>query len=150
MDKNKIEEFLLKARANTYAGNAGKVEPFLQGSHQLEFKEGGFLYRDVYNQGNSVFAGLETIYFQDKPVWSMSYYGNFKAMSEEETDKILRGALIANKDRVRIYKEVTWDKDEYSYNCAGYGDMDELGGEEQITKNGKKVYYFYYAGGFIG
>ena len=150
MDKKKLEEFLIKARTKTYAGAAGKVTPAFKESYQLEYKEGDWLYRDVYNMGNSIFAGLETVYYKEKSVWSMSYYGNFKKLSEEETDKILRGALIANKETARLWHDFGWEKDNYSYTCAGYGDMDELGGTEEITKDGEKVYFFYYAGGFIG
>lgn len=150
MDKSKLEKFLLLARTKTYAGSAGKVTPAFNGSYQLEYKEEDWFYRDVYNLGNAIFVGLETVYFKNKPVWSMSYYGNFKKMSEEETDNILRGALIANKEKVRLWHEVTWEKGEYSYTCDGYGNIDEIGGTEEIAKNGEKVYYFYYAGGLIG
>lgn len=150
VDKKKLEAFLIKARTKTYAGGGGKVIPAFIGSYQLEHKEEDWLYRDVYNLGNAIFAGLETVYFKDKPVWTMSYYGDFKALTEEEADKVLRGALIENKDRVRLWHEVNWEKDKFTYSCAGYGNIDELGGEEEITKSGEKVYYFYYAGGFIG
>ena len=77
MDKNKLTQFLLKARTKTYAGHSGRVKPLLVGSKQLEYKEDNWLYRDIFNIGNNKFAGLETIYFKNKPIWSMSYYGNF-------------------------------------------------------------------------
>src|SRR3989344_3908542 len=94
LDKKELTDFLLKSRTKTYAGNSGKVKPLLEGARQFEYKNGNWLYRDIYNQGRGKFAGLETIYFGGKPVWSESYYGNFEKMTEEEVDKILRRALI--------------------------------------------------------
>jgi len=51
-DKDKILQFLLKARTKTYAGAGGKVPAVLTGSEQLEYKEGDLFYRDVYYVGN--------------------------------------------------------------------------------------------------
>ena len=150
MDKDKLTNFLIKARAKTYAGNSGGVTQLLPGSKQLEYKEGEWLYRDVYNQGNKIFAGLETVYFKGAPVWSMSYYGNFKEMTEKEADKVLRGALIAKKDTARLWHDVEWENEGYTYTCSGYGSIDELGGEEEISKDGQKLFFLFYAGGFTG
>jgi hypothetical protein len=43
-------DFLIKAKKATYAsqGDNASVTPLLEGSRQLEFQEGNFLYRDVY------------------------------------------------------------------------------------------------------
>ena len=152
MNKTHPLEFLIKARTKTYAGGGGKVKPAFAGTYQLEFKEGDWFYRDVYNTGNGIFMGLETVYLGEKPVWSMSYFGNFRAMTETEVDEILRLALIANKDKARLWHEVHWKKGEFTYSCIpeGKGSIDELSGSEEITKDGKPVYVFYYAGGFIG
>lgn len=150
MDKDKLLEFLLKARTKTYAGASGEVNPALSGSKQLEYKEGDWLYLDVYFMGNNKFAGLETVYFKDKPVLSMSYYGNYQKMTEEEVDKILRGALIENWQTARLWKNVSWQKDGYQYACDGNGDIEEFDGSENITKGSDTLYYLYYAAGYIG
>ena len=84
MDKKKLATFLTEARANTYAGGKGKVKPAFSGSIQLEYREGGWLYRDVSNTGNKIFVGLETVYLENQPVWSMCYYGDFKKMTEKD------------------------------------------------------------------
>jgi len=130
--------------------NSGKVKPLLEGARQLEHKEGNWLYRDIYNQGRGKFAGLETIYFEGKPVWSESYYGNFEKMTEEEVDKILRRALIDKASEVRIWNTVRYEMGDYLYFNEGSGNIDELEGSERIEKNGETVYFFYYAGGFVG
>lgn len=150
MDKKKLTDFLLKARTKTYAGNAGKVDPAFKGSYQLEYKDKDWLYRDVYNNGNGLFMGFETIYFQNKPIWSMSYYGNFQKMTEEEIDRILRTALIDKLDEARLWNKVKHEIENYIYTCEGTGNINELNGTEKVLKDGKEVYFFYYAGGFIG
>ena len=93
---------------------------------------------------------LETIYFEGKPVWSESYYGNFEKMTEEEVDKILRRALIDKASEVRIWNTVRYEMGDYLYFNEGSGNIDELEGSERIEKNGETVYFFYYAGGFVG
>lgn len=151
LNKEELLQFLLKARTKTYVGESGKVTPVFDGSTQLEHKEGDWLYRDVYYTGNRIFMGLEAVYYQNKPVWSMSYYGSFKGMTEEELDKILRKALMENWETTRIWKKVEWEKDEYKYICQPdfEGSIDELAGSETISKQEKEIYKFFYAGGII-
>ena len=152
MDKKNLHSFLIDARANTYAGNTGKVKPAFPGSTQLEYKEGDWLYRDIYNLGNKIFMGLETVYFKTNPIWSMCYYGNFKGMTENEIDEILRAALIRYKDKTRLWHQVEWKKDNFMYVCIpDYQEgIEEVAGLEEIYRGKDKVYFLYYAGGFIG
>lgn len=150
MKKQLLADFLIKARTKTYAGDSGKTTPLLSGSVQLEYRVNTLLYRDIFYVGNGRFAGLETIYSENKPVWIMSYFGNFSAMSEKELDAILRKALIANP-QTRMWKTIKWQSGEFTYVCEAdaNGSMDELSGSETIAKKGTSVYYFYYAGGLI-
>lgn len=151
MNKANLEEFLIKARLATYASEGGKVKAVLDGSTQLEFADGDWLYRDVYYTGKNTFMGLDTVYYQRKPVFSNSYYGNWGEMTEEEIDKILRGALVANPES-RLYKKVTWEKDGFHYECQPdefAGTIDEIGGHEFIGKDGEEIYRFYYAGSLL-
>ncbi len=143
MNKDELEKFIIKARTKAYAGNGGKVTSSLKGSAQLEFLEDDFKYQDVYYTGKNTFYGIETVYFQEKPVWGMSYYGNWGEMTEEEIDKILRGSLIANPE-TRLYKKINWVKGEFSYECIPEttDGIDEIGGEETIFKNDKRAYVF--------
>ena len=151
LNKEELTQFLLKARTKTYAGTGDKAEPAFNGSTQLEHKEGDWFYRDVYYAGKGVFMGLEAVYHKDKAVWSMSYYGSYKGTPDEEMDKILRGALMENWQTTRTWKKVEWEKDEYKYICEPdfEGSIDELAGLETISKGGKEIYKFFYAGGLI-
>ena len=149
MNKKSLLDFLLKARTKTYAGAGGKVQAVFAGSKQLEYKEGDFSYRDVYYNGNGVFAGVEVAYFKNNAVFSMSYFGNYKGMGEDENDKVLRKALLENWDKTRIWEKVEWKDGEFKYVCDGSGNWEELGGTEEIYRQGKRIYWFYYAGGLL-
>ncbi len=151
MHKEELLQFLLKARTRTYAGEGGKVNAVLGGSDQLEYKEGDWFYRDVYYNGNGIFVGLEAIYYQDKAVWSMSYYGNYKGMSEEEVDKILRKALVENWQTARTWQKVEWQSGNFKYVCKPdfEGSIEEMAGAEKILKGEKEIYRFFYAGGLL-
>jgi hypothetical protein len=63
--EEKFLDFLIKAKKATYAsqGDNASVTPLLEGSRQLEFQEGHFLYRDIYF-GMSYFACQEIVYYQ--------------------------------------------------------------------------------------
>ncbi|HSX14505.1 MAG TPA: DUF5680 domain-containing protein [Candidatus Saccharimonadales bacterium] len=150
MNKSELETFLLSARTKTYAAGTGKVKPALEGSVQFEYASENWLYRDIYYIGNGIFPGLETVFFKDEPVWSMSYFGDFSAMTEEQADTMLRKALIDLWETTRIYRPVNKDYGEFVYRCDGDGSIDQLSGTESISVDGKEVYVFYYAGGFIG
>ncbi|MCA9332419.1 hypothetical protein KDA00_00940 [Candidatus Saccharibacteria bacterium] len=150
MDKKLLETFLLSSRTKTYAAANGKTRALLPESVQYEFSDGDFSCRDVYYIGNGIFPGLETIFYKNKPVWSMSYFGNFSKMTEEQADGMLRKALIDLWETARIYKRVEKDYGDFTYVCEGSGSIDELQGTEEIYAGKEKVYYLYYAGGFIG
>ena len=150
MDNQELTTFLLKARTKTYAGNAGKTQAVLGGSVQFEYVEGDYLYRDIYYIGNRIFSGIEAIYFKGKPIWSMSYFGDFKKMTEKETDKVLRKALIENWKTTRLWSKVEAKYNEFQYICEGRGLIDEMYGTEKVIKNGDTLFFFYYAGGIIG
>jgi hypothetical protein len=150
MNKEELEKFLLKARTQTYAAATGKSEPLLPGSVQYEYENSDYSYRDVYYIGNGIFPGLESVFYRGEPVWSMSYYGDFSKMTEEQADKMLRKALMELWETTRIYNRVEKDYGDFTYTCTGQGTIDELSGTEEIVANNDKLYFFNYSGGFIG
>lgn len=141
---------MLKARTQTYAAATGKAQPLLPDSVQYEYSDGEWSYRDVYYIGNGIFPGLEIVSYKNKPVWSMSYFGDFSKMTEEQADKMLRRALMDLWEVTRIYKRVDKDYGDFRYSCRGKGNIDELSGIEEIFADDEKLYFFSYSGGFIG
>lgn len=147
--EKQIFDFLIQARTNTYAGDSGKVKPALSESTQLEYKQSNFLYRDIYYTGKNNFAGLEVIYFKNKPVWIMNYYGNWMDMTEKEIDQILKKALIEKVHETRLNKKVHLKQEDYKYICLGKGNLKEFQGSEVIFKKAKKIYWLEYNGGVL-
>ena len=150
MTNETIEAFLLSARTKTYAGASAKAEPLMPGSVQYDFAEGDFSYRDTYYIGNGIFPGLETVFYKGKPVWSMSYYGDFSKMTEEQADTMLRRALTDLWQTTRMYSHVEKDYTDFRYLCEGNGSLEKLDGTEEIWVGNNEVFHFYYAGGLIG
>lgn len=69
-----ITDFLLRAKRNTYAGEAREVEPSRPASHDFAYAQGEYAYRDTY-LGGEQFAGEEAVWHHGAPVWSMNYAG---------------------------------------------------------------------------
>ncbi len=151
LDKGKLLQFLLQARVKTYAGGGGKTEAVLSGSIQLEYQKSDWFYRDVYYNGKGVFMGLEAVYYQSKPVWTMSYYGSCKGAPEKQVYKFLKEALLAKWKTARIWKRVEWKRGDYKYICEPdfEGSVKELAGVEKIFKGSQEIYTFYYAGALL-
>jgi hypothetical protein len=79
----KFEEFLVKAKINTYARSGEGGERILEdGSKELVCKSGEWKYRDRYF-GSSRFIGEEIVWESEKIRWGMNYYG---AMISEEIE----------------------------------------------------------------
>lgn len=72
----RLTKFLVEAKRSTYAaqGDDASVQPLLNGSKQLEYRSGGYFYRDIYF-GSAFFIGQETVEFEQRPIWSMVYSG---------------------------------------------------------------------------
>jgi hypothetical protein len=147
--------FLLEAKHHTYAsqGDAATVQPFLPGSKQLEWQEGEWLYRDIYF-GMAYFVGQETVLFQQRPFWSMSYAGGTipAITSSEEIGTIY--AFLRNAMRQitleRLYRgPEQWQQGEYGYTDRHWGDLSAFWGHEVITFQAKPVYELRYSGGFL-
>ncbi len=149
-DFKNLESFLINARAKTYSGGKGRVKAALANSTQLEYKDANWLYRDIYYTGKNTFYGIETVYYKDKPIFGMSYYGNWGLMTEKEIDDILREALALNP-ATRLYKKIEWKKGDFIYRCEPdlRGGIKEIGGTEYITRNNNQIYVLYYAGSIL-
>lgn len=65
-------DFLLEAKRATYAGQSDEatVAPLVPASKQLEYRDGDYLYRDIYF-GMAYFVGQEVVFHREQ-VWSMS------------------------------------------------------------------------------
>src|SRR5260370_42215763 len=87
MDRDRFVDFLLEAKRTTYAGQGDEatVTPLVPGSKQLEYRDGDYLYRDIYF-GMANFVGQEVVFHREQAVWSMSYAGGVMPLSRDNSD----------------------------------------------------------------
>ncbi len=142
-----LKEFIIEARESTWAVGEGKVgNPRLMGSSQFEYQKANFFYRDIYFDGNKNFAGQEVVYQNQRPVWSMIYFGT--SSSKEVTD-FLKKSLLKLSQKCRLGQECNFKEEKFKYQDRGGGTIEEFSGQENILKNGEQVYTLNYRGGLI-
>lgn len=150
-EKQTLCKFLVKAKTATYAsGDDTKNIKEENGSTTLIFEEGDFKYQDNYF-GGEPYGGREIVFFQDKIVYIMVYYG--KVNKELEDMKEVYGflqkalTLIPEDKPYRGPKEYKENNLEYANNFEG--EIDNFSGEETIKKDNQEIYKAKYIGGFV-
>ena len=153
--REELVAFLLRAKVNTYAkqGDDATVKsPLLPGTHQLEYSEGPFLYRDIYT-GNALFAGQEIVYYSGKPVWTMSYAGYIPAsVAKDDVDALVR---LLHKALMRVPAKFPYrgplhlQDGVYDYSNRPEGRLDSFFGRETIVRGDAALYELRYGGGLV-
>lgn len=151
---NKIKDFLIEAKKQTYANNLGeRIASTRLNSKDYEYKRDNMIYHDTYF-GGTRFIGEEVVYIDNKTYWAMNYYGVtlYETLGEETMDNALRPALmLVGKDvnviPVRGPKEFI--NGEYKYVFKVEGDLNCFNGVETIYKNDVKIYELKCSGGLI-
>jgi hypothetical protein len=146
-------EFLITAKLHTYAsqGDAASVTPLLPGSHQLEYRQGDWFYRDIYF-GGDYFVGQETVYHTGKPLWSMAYAGGAlqQGAGIVETSRVyafLQAALRAVPMEAPFRGPNHFQEGAFIYLCEHDGDVKRFWGREVIQYEGHEVYELRFSGG---
>jgi hypothetical protein len=149
-----LARFLVEAKKHTYAsqGDSATLKPLLAGTHQLEYSQGPYLYRDIY-VGESTFAGQEIVYESGKPVWTMSYAG-YIPPGTDSTDvqalvKLLHAALMRVPLDEPFRGPRRLDDGAYTYTNRVQGKLDSFFGDETIARGGATLYELHYGGGLV-
>jgi hypothetical protein len=153
--KDELARFLVKAKRATYAsqGDQDSVKSvLLPGTHQLEYSEGLFFYRDIY-AGSAMFAGQEMVYYAGKPVWSMSYAGDIpEEVSSQDIEglvKLLHKALMNVPDAIPYRGPMQIEDGVFRYANHAGGSFASFFGDEDIQRNGRVLYTLHYEGGLL-
>ena len=150
-----LAEFIVEANQNTWAADSGEVSPERPGYKELGYESGDWRLRDSYT-GYFSAPGMTTIYYKDKPAWTMTYGGtgmekdmyditkptfNFlkEALMKVTTDLPFRGP----KD----FKHK--DHKGYKYQFKVNGDIEDFSGMEKITKDKKLAFSQIIFGGVV-
>ncbi len=147
-------KFLCDAKRATYASGSpeGEVKAALPGSTQLEFRQGGLWYRDVFFGGN-YFAGLETVYYLRRPLWAMSYAGGVVQgeipLNTGELFSFLQNALKMVPPEAPFRGPHSFEQGDLAYTNRILGDFQRFSGSEAISIQGTQVYQLNYSGGLL-
>lgn len=146
-----LEQFIVRAKQNTYAGGGKKLLPYRLGSRDLQFAESDWAYHDSY-LGESDFLGQEIVYYQREPVWGMNYFGVI--LRPDKITSAQAGEMI-QKSLMRLYAEGRFlgrfehQDGRLTYHDENEGDVASFRGKEQISADGEVVYELVYHGGIL-
>ena len=146
MTRDKIIEFLLKAKRATYAGKGPQMNPTRPESHDLQFAQEDLLYIYTY-LGGEKFAGEEALWEKGKPFWAMNYCG--RVISNRFEGDFLKEALSKVPFEMPYRGPCEYNRDDFSYKCTVNGDFEWFIGHEEIYNGHEKVYECMFHGGFV-
>jgi len=155
--RDELIAFLIDAKRRTYAAGGSESEavvtPLLLGSHQLEYRDGSLLYRDIYF-GEAYFVGQETVYAGSAPIWAMCYAGGFTTSVNNQTEAgeiggVLQAALREVTPERPYRGPSTFRRGIYSYGNEAEGDVYRFSGIETIARGDEVVYQLRYSGGVL-
>ena len=151
----RLNAFIVKAKAATYVGGGVRSPPCRPGSHDLEFHEGAFSYLDSYFGGTD-FIGQEVVYYDGAPVWAMNYYGRIlepARIAAADAGWVIQQSLSKLYEQGRFLGGWKHSTDLGTYVDTNEGDVASFTGVEWITRevDGKdvRVYELVYHGGLI-
>lgn len=146
-----FRDFLLEAKRNTYASEFPQVasEPFLESSKQLQYSRDEFLYRDIYF-GSEQFSGIEVVYVEKTPVWTMVYSGGILAPADSrEVFSFLKSALRSASTDFPVRGPRIFREGDLTYENTYQGTIDKFLGQEHIMIKDSETYFLRYNGGLI-
>lgn len=148
---DRLSTFLVDAKIETYAsGDESKIIECGEGCKEINYSLGGFKYRDRY-YGEYNFSGEEIVWWKDKVIWSMNYFG-ITSDSEGVPDQFpefLKEALRNVRKEQPFRGPEYYKREKYEYINEVEGDLADFRGVEKILYEGREIYRLYYHGGKI-
>lgn len=138
--------FLVKAKKATYANKTNKVNSSRKESHDYSYQENNYTYLDSFF-GAENFSGQEIVYKDEKPCWSMNYYG--RVIEENFNGDFLKEALLQVDEELSFRGPLFYQKGEYLYLLRIQGKIDFFQGVEEIYYQTYKVYEGFIQGGIV-
>ena len=135
---DKLDDFIVGAKAATYVGDGEPAESSRKGSHDLHYEKGDFRYSDSYF-GGSDFIGEEVVYCQKEPIWGMNYYGSIlhpQKISAAEAGLMIKASLSQMYASGRFLGGWEYKKGNLTYHDTSEGDLTHFRGYEWIEKDG--------------
>lgn len=150
MDLRALKKFLITANKTGYAG--GEEKKWIKekdGSTTIPYRKGDWKMHDNFF-GGEPYGGRLVVFFKNKPVWIMVYYGwVVEGVEADSVYTVLRGALSKMPDDVPFRGPKEFKEDNFMYRNYWKGDVERYSGEEKIFKSKKLVYKANYLGGLV-
>ena len=148
IDINRIIDFLIIAKKNTYAAKANETTSSRTNSHDFCYEDNnGYKYYDSY-LGGEYFAGEEAVWLNGRAVYAMNYCG--RVVSENFSGDFLKAALRAAPAEKPFRGPARYENGDNHYECTLHGDLDWFQGYEEIRWQGEQVYECFFHGGKMG
>jgi hypothetical protein len=151
VDINALDTFIVRAKAATYVGDGEHVAPCRTGSHDLRFSDGEWSYHDSYFGGTD-FIGEEVIYFAEKPVWAMNYYGRIlreDLLTAAQAGQMIKASLSRMYQEDRFLGGFEHIENDLTYVDTSEGNTEHFHGREIIRRGQELAYELLYHGGMI-
>jgi hypothetical protein len=151
IDIHELNAFIVRAKAATYVGDGKHVTSCRPGSHDLRFSDGEWEYHDSYF-GGSDFIGEEVVYFEEKPVWAMNYYGRIlrdDLLTAAQAGQMIKVSLSCMYKEGRFLGGFEYMENDLTYHDASKGSVDCFHGRELIRRGQVVAYELNYHGGLI-
>ncbi len=150
-DHQKLQDFIVRAKAATYVGSGAHSASSRPGSHDLHFAEGDWLYIDSYFGGTD-FIGQEAVFLAGEPLWAMNYYGYLlrpEWITPAEAGQMIKASLSKMYAEKRFLGGFRYSQGPFTYLDTSSGDFTHFTGREWIEREGSTVYELVYHGGLV-
>ena len=151
IDISALNIFIVRAKAATYVGDGEHTAPCRTGSHDLRFSDGEWTYHDSYF-GGSDFIGEEVVYFAERPVWAMNYYGRIlrdDLLTAAQAGQMIKNSLSRMYQESRFLGGFEYSEDDLTYVDTSEGSVGCFHGREFIRRGQEIAYELLYHGGLI-
>lgn len=150
---NELAHFIVEANGKTWAAEGAEVEPERKGYKELEYIRGEWRLRDSYTPYFRA-PGMTTVYFRDKPAWTMAYGGTGLLEGHDEIVKpaftFLKKALMKVTPEMPFRGPSECREDDWGYKFRLIrGDITDFLGEESISKGNDLIFMQVVLGGIV-
>lgn len=150
MDTKQLQQFLIASNKAGYAGGNEKAwKKEKNHSTTIEFKQGDWYSHDNFF-GGEPYGGRVVVFYKDKPVWMMVYYGwVVEGVAVDSIYAILRNALMRMPEEAPFRGPKEYCEKSFIYSNTWQGSITRYFGEEKIMHNNSIIYTSNYRGGFV-
>jgi len=153
--KKDLLHFLYEASKKIYVFSGEKPDNSVvktkndDGSTTVTYSLGDFSLNDNYF-GGEPYGGREIVFYQDKPLWIMTYYG-FVTKPELTTEiySILFEALQKSTEESPFRGPKEYSRCSMKYSFDFDGEYDRFQGVERISQGDIVMYEAFFAGGLV-